>query len=294
MEHFQKAIELDKDYALAWAGLAVRFAATPITGDVSSLQVLAPARNAVSHATRSAPDLAETHTAAGFLQFWLEWNFVQAEVCFRRAVQLDPSDSMAHRTLAIVLAYQRRDSEAAASAQIACELDPLNVANFALASQLAYFARELPRALTLAQRAIAVDPVMWVGHMQLAQALERRGDHAAALLALAEAGRLSGNNSKVMALKGYIHAASGQASLARDTLQQLAELRSKKFVPPYADALIWLGLGELEQVALCLNRCVEVHDVHLSFLLVDAKWDAIGSLPWFDDLRSRCAFQLHS
>lgn len=184
VEHFQRATALDPDYALAWSGTAISFAAAPITGDAPSLQVLAPARHAAAQAMRSDPLLAESHTAAAFVQFWLEWDYVRAEESFRRALQLDASDAAAQRTLAIVLAYQHRAREAAEASRIACELDPLNAANFALASQVAYFGRRWPEAVELARRAIEVDPNMWVGHLQLAQVLERLGEYDAALEAL--------------------------------------------------------------------------------------------------------------
>jgi TolB-like protein/Flp pilus assembly protein TadD len=295
LEHFQRATTLDSNYALAWAGMAVCFAAAPITGDASSLQVMVPARNALAEATRSDPSLAETHTAAGFVQFWLEWDYVRAEESFRRAVRLDPSDSAAHRTLAVMLAYQHRGEEAEAASRTACELDPLNAANFSLAAQVAFFARKWPEAAALARRAIQVDPTMWVGHLQLAQALERLGQYDEALQALQRAGPLSANNSKIAALQGYIYGVAGRTAAARQVLDELAQRRLHRFVPPYADSLVSLGSGDLEQAVRWLEQSIEVHDVHLSFLLADAKWDPIRERsPWFQQFLSRCGFHLSS
>jgi adenylate cyclase len=274
--------------------MAVCFAAAPITGDASSLQVLAPARKAAAQAAKSNPQLAEAHTAAGFVKFWLEWDYVKAEESFRRAVQLDPSDAAAHRTLAVLLAYQHRHREARASYGSACSLDPLNGANFALAAQVEYFARNWPKAIEFAKRAIEVDSGLWVGYLQLAQARERLGDYEGALEALGQPAPVAANNSKVAALKGYIYGVSGRSDAAREILQQLAELRLQRFVPPYAEACIWLGLGDLEQAAKSLERCIEVHDVHLNFLLADAKWDRMRARPGFGELLARCGFVLSS
>ncbi|MEJ1929697.1 winged helix-turn-helix domain-containing protein [Nostoc sp. NIES-2111] len=290
LEHFQRATLLDPDFVLAWAGIAVCLSALPITGDAASLQVIAPARHAAAQALRSAPHLAEAHTAEGFVHFWLDWDFVQAEACFRKALRLDSSDVIAHRTLAVVLAYQQRHAEAHSAAAIACELDPLNAANFALAAQVAFFSRDWPRALELAQRAIQVDPHMWVGYLQLAQAQERLQDYAAALESLRQAAPLSGHNSKVLALQGYIYGTTGRAAEAQALLQSLAARRSQHFVPPYADALISLSLGETDQAFNFLDRCIEVHDVHLTFTLVDAKWDPLRALPAYAQMLSRCGF----
>jgi TolB-like protein/Flp pilus assembly protein TadD len=291
VELFQRATVFDRDYALPWAGMAISFASAPITGDAPALQMLAMARNAVDQAERGGPDLAETHVAAGFVRFWLEWDFALAESSFRRALEIDCSDSLAHRMLGIVLAYQQRPEEADRAARIACELDPLNAATFALASQVAYFGREFSRALAFARKAVQIDPNMWVGHMQLAQAAERLGEYEDAIRALQSAALFSGNNSKATGLHGFITAVSGREDLAHIRIQELKDRRSQRFVPPYAEALIWLGLGDFEQSVRCLESCIEVHDVHLNFLLVDAKWDAFRDQPRFSALVAQCGFR---
>jgi TolB-like protein/Flp pilus assembly protein TadD len=292
IELFQRSTVFDRDYPLPWAGMAISFASAPIIGDAAALQMLALARNAADQAQRSGPDLPETHIAAGFVQFWLEWDFASAERSFRRALEVDPSDSLAHRTLGVVLAYQRRAEEADASARLACELDPLNAATFALAAQIAYFGREFSRALAFAKKAVEIDPNMWVGHLQFAQAAERLGEYDEALRALQRAVPLSGDNSKVVGLEGFIAAVSGRHDVARERMRELTALRSQRFVPPYAEALVWLGFGDLEQAARCLENCIEVHDVHLNFLLVDAKWDAFREQTQFSSLVARCGFRM--
>ena len=155
-----------------------------------------PAARALS----SAPNLAESHTADAFVKFLLDWDLPVAEQGFRRALELDPSDALAHRTLGIV--YLDRRQEARAFAAMACQLDPLNAAHHALCSQKAFFGREYEQSLQYATQAIALDRDFWVGHLQLAQAAEQLGQHAVALEALDQAGTFSGNNSKVLALTG--------------------------------------------------------------------------------------------
>ena len=293
MEHFERATMLEADYALPWAGLAVCFAAAPITGDASPLKMMGPARHAAERAQRGGgADLAEAHTAVGFVQFWLEWDLLGAEESFRRAIQVDASDSLAHRTVGVVLGYQGRAEEAGAAARVACELDPLNAANFALASQVAFFARDFSRALALARKAVQIDPSMWVGYLQFAQAAERAELNEEALEALERAAPFCGNNSKVTALRGYVLARTGREEGARVLLRELGERRTQRFVPPYAEALIYMGLGEWDRAMEHLEKGIEVHDVHLSFLPVDAKWDPLRSRLGFQDLVARCGFRM--
>ena len=291
IEHYRRAVALDPDYGLAWAGLGVAFAASPITGDVPAMQVWPAARDAAAHALRAAPNLAESHTSHAFVQFWLDWDLPAAEKTFRRALNIDPSDSLAHRTLGIVLACLDRKEEAQGCAERACQLDPFNAAHHALRSQVAFFGRDYESSLRFAREAIELDQEFWVGYLQLAQAAEQLGQVEAALAALKKAATFSGDNSKVLALRGYTLAQKGCQDEAEQILRDLDARSAQRFVPPYAKALIYAGLSRRDLAITHLERAFEVHDVHLNLLLVDPKWDAFRMEEPFRELIARCRFQ---
>ena len=73
-------------------------------------------------------------------------------------------------------------------------------------------------------------------------------------------------------------------------LTTLETLSRKRYVPPYALALVHAGLGERDAVFEWLDRAFDVHDVHLIYLLVDPKWDPYRSDPRFEALLTRCGF----
>ena len=75
-------------------------------------------------------------------------------------------------------------------------------AHHALSAQVAFNARDYPAAVQFARQAIVLDPEFLIGHLQLGQAHEQLGNSDLALDALQNAGRLSGSNSKVVALGG--------------------------------------------------------------------------------------------
>ncbi len=290
IEHYKSAASLDPNYGLAWAGLAIALAAAPITGDAPALQVRSIARDAANQAIRSAPELAESQTASAFVTFWLDWDLPAAAGIFRHALTLDPSDSLAHRTLSIVLAYLGHHAEAAEAAATACALDPLNAGHYALQSQVAFFRRDFESSLQCAQHATSLDREFWVGYLQLAQAAERLGRPELALEALDRASVFSSGNSKVYGLRGYILARTGERERAREVLQTLEELSTQRFIPPYTKALIHLGLDQWDDAQACLEDALAVRDVHLNFLLVDAKWDMLRNHPWLQKLIDRCHF----
>jgi hypothetical protein len=81
--------------------------------------------------------------------------------------------------------------------------------------------------------------------------------------------------------------ADGRSARNTNTLQ---EIGLDQYVPPYARALIHLGLGEKDKVFECLRQAFEVRDVHLNFLPVDPKWNELRSDDRFVGLLTKCNF----
>ena len=287
-EHFARATTIDARYALAWSGLADSYSASPINGDAPPLIVGPLARNAAAHAIESGPELAESQTSLGFVKFWLDWKWPAAVKAFRRAIELDPNYALAHRMLGIALSHMLRHDEARDAVRRARELDPMLAAHHALSSQVAFIARDFAAAAQFAKQAITLDSALWVGHMQLGQACEQLGETQRALDALNDAARLSGGNSKAVALRGYIFAKTGRPEAAHEALEMLEAAAQQKYVPQYARALIHLGLGNEDQAIERLDLAVETRDVHISFLHVDVKWDPLRGDPRFVSILERC------
>jgi hypothetical protein len=126
--------------------------------------------------------------------------------------------------------------------------------------------------------------------MMRGQAAELDGDLDLALDELATAARLSGGNSKPVSLRGYVLAKAGRREEAHEVLAMLADVSRSRYMPPYAQALVALGLEQDELAFDHLERAYEAGDVHLLFLTVDEKWDRVRSHPRFHALLRRCGF----
>ena len=290
IEAFQRATVADPAYSLAWANLALAYGSSPLNSDVDPRTVLPSLREAAARALAANPDLAEAQHALGQVDWAFEWDWPAAEAAFRRAIELDPSYSLVHLTLAHLLSQTGRHAEAEGFVRRARELDPLNPLSHALSSQVAFQAHDYAGALQHANRAIALDQEFWIGHQMRGQALEQLGNDDLALQALATAARLSGQNSKPISLTGYILARSGRTAAAKDVLEALQMASRQRYVPPYALALVHAGLGDADGAFQRLERAYDVRDVHLIFLTVDAKWDRLRQDPRFASLLTRCGF----
>jgi len=291
IEHYTGATRLDPDYALAWSGIADAYVASPINGDAAPREVLPRAREAAENAVRAEPDLADAQTSLAMVTFWQGWDAEAALALLDRAVALDSGYELAHRMKGVFAAHAGRHEEAAGALRRAREIEPLNPMNHALSSHARFLARDFTAAVPFARQAIVIDPEFWIGRFLLAQAAERLGNHELALEELGRAARLSGGNSKAVALRGFLLAKLGRADEARDLRATLESLSRSRYVPPVALALVSVGLGDRPAAYAWLERALDSRDVHVVYLPVDAKWDALRGEARFRALLKRCGFR---
>ena len=123
---FRSAIELDPDFAPPYAGLAIATVIGSNSEEFADAHALA--QEAIDHALRLDPDLAEAHAAQGLLLISKrrDSNPVAAEAALRRALESDPNLVIAHNLLAIALGVQGRRDESRAVMDRGLEIDPLN------------------------------------------------------------------------------------------------------------------------------------------------------------------------
>jgi TolB-like protein/DNA-binding winged helix-turn-helix (wHTH) protein/Flp pilus assembly protein TadD len=276
IEYLESATALDGDYALAWAGLAEAYGASPMNSDASPLERALLSRAAAAQAMRVAPNLVDAQFAMAYVNWMFDWDWASAEAGLRRATALDGSHAMSHVVLGHLLSQTGRHDQARASLRRARELDPLNPMPYAVSSQVEFQARNHTAALEHARRAVALDPEFWIGHMMQGQALERMNLTEPALEALA--------------MRGYVLAKAGRASEARDVLTTLQTAARDRYVPPYAIALLHAAAGDRAAMYEWLDRAYAARDVHMIFLTADPKWDEHRQDPRFVALLERCGF----
>ena len=127
VSYFQQAIELDPNYALAYAGLADAYRGQTVGGEMPSSEVMPKAKAAALRAIELDDTLAEAHANLGHIYFWYDWDWNAAEKQHQRALELDPNSADTHQFYAHLLSNTGRHTEALAEIKRARELDPLNL-----------------------------------------------------------------------------------------------------------------------------------------------------------------------
>jgi DNA-binding winged helix-turn-helix (wHTH) protein/TolB-like protein/Flp pilus assembly protein TadD len=286
-EYFQRALERDPTYALAYAGIADCYRTLSIMSDVPSRESFPKAKQAALKALEIDDNLAEAHSALGYVAFWFEWDWAAAEKEFRRAIEINPNDPLAHLGYAILLSNLGRHEDALAEIDQALKLDPLSPFVGTIKGQIIFFARRYPEAIEQVDKTLEVEPNFWIGQLVLGKIDERLGLYEQALKACRKAAEFSGGATEATSLAGYVYAVSGQRQQAENTLQALRRTSERRYVPPYNFALLYQGLGNSDEALQWLEKAYEQRDVHMVFLPVDPKWDTLRNNPHFMDLTRR-------
>ena len=167
ISYFEKALLIYPNYAPAWAGLGTCHAILPITSDRRPRECFTRAREAAEKALTSDDKLPEALTAYGIVHFWFDWDWDSAERKFRRAIELNPSDSNARLFHAHLFSNLTRHAEALEEIRLAHRLDPLSRIISTHEGQFLYNARRFDSAFKSLERAIELDPNFWIAHLTM-------------------------------------------------------------------------------------------------------------------------------
>ena len=288
IECFEAAVAKDPSFALAWSGLADTYSVLPVTSDGDPGPLWQKARHAADEGMRLQPALAEVCVSSGIVAFWLDWDWRRAEHELRGAVARNPSYASGHRYLAHVLSNLGRHTEALAVMANACRIDPLSPALHAVSGQLFYQAAQFGAAEEQARRALALNSEFWLGHLILGKVCERTQRYGAAVTECDAAFNLSEGNTEALSIKGYVMAQMGRRREADQILNTLVDTSRTRFVPPYNIALLCAGLGASDAACEWLEKARLIRDVHIVFLPVEPKWNALRAYLPFQSLLERC------
>ena len=282
LEYFKQAINADPQYALAYAGLADAYNVLGSVGyDVLSPSDAIPkAKAAAVQAIDLDDQLAEAHAAMGFvLRF--EFDRTGAEREHRRSVALNPNYATGHQWLASHLWTQRRFDEALAELEQAQALDPLSPLISLNMGRHFYFARDYDRAIERFQKTLQLDSRQLFAGQLLAMAYVQKGMPDAALTQLRQFPAPPGPWLSVF---GYVSALKGDRTSALRVIADLEALSKRRYIPPYAFATVYVGLGMKDEAFKQLERgCLE-HSAYLDYLNVEPHMDPLRADARFADL----------
>jgi DNA-binding winged helix-turn-helix (wHTH) protein/TolB-like protein/Tfp pilus assembly protein PilF len=295
IKHFERAIALDPNYALAYSGLADCYAIrTALPPTIAIPKAMAAAQKAVD----LDHDLAEGHVSLGTIKELYEWDREGAEREYKLAVTLNPNYALAHGIYGLFLTGMGRFEEGASEVRRAEEIDPLSPSIHIYAGWNFYNARLYDRSIAEAQKAIELDPNVSMAYNILARAYAGKKMYAEAIDSGKKASDMSDEKLAMMSKEhplslaslGYAYAVAGQTVEARKILHELQDLAAQTYVSPGHLAVIHAGLGENDLAFAYLEKTYQERDEMQRFIGVSPIFESLHADPRFAQMLRRVGF----
>ena len=287
IEYFNRAVETDPAYALAYAGLADAYNMMSFFNIVPPRAAMPKAKAAAAKALEIDGGLAEAHISLGYASFTYDWDWPAAVSHYDRAIALNREAVNNHSYYPFYLTVGGRFEEAIGVARRNVDRDPVSAAlSHTLAVQLS-LARHLDESIEEGRRTIELDPSFAVAYDVLGGTLASKRMYREALPEVEKAVALSRGAAMFTADLGYLRARLGQREEARGILRQLAEAAKERYTPALAFAVVHLGLGENDQALNWLEKAYEERFNRLAYLRREPVWDPLRPDPRFADLLRR-------
>lgn len=286
---FTKALEIQSDYAAAYAGLASYYAILPFYSALSPAEVFPKARAAAEKSLELDESLPDAHASLAYIRAYYEWDWTAAEREFRRALELRPSYADAHFSYSRFLAAAGRMDEAVAEIRRAQDLDPRSLSLKANLGLLSYFRGRYDEALKELLEVRQLDPALPVVHWGIGLTYEQKGMGDEAIAALQKAATLSKSLNMQSSL-GHAYGRFGRRAQAREILEMLTERSRKSYVPSYYFVIVHTALGEKDPAFERLERAYQERSTVLAYLRLDPRLAPLRSDPRFASLLERLGF----
>jgi eukaryotic-like serine/threonine-protein kinase len=287
MDHFNQAIALDPNFALAFSGLSDTYGASATNGWISPREGYLKAKIAAKRAMELDDSLAEVHVSVGAIAMFYDLDWATAEREYKRAIELNPSYEITYELYSYLLSAVGKLGEGIRIAKSGVDAAPLNVALADDLGQAYYIARRYDEAATCAHKAMEMEPNHYALFVLLAQVYRAREMHNEAIQECQKAIGAAGRTSSVLALLGHAYARSGHQAEAQKILDELNARSQREYVSPYDIAIVYVGLGDKDRAIEQLNKAYEDRAGWIIYLNVEPVFDPVRSDPRFSELVRR-------
>ncbi len=281
IEYFEQAIEINSNYALAYAGLADAYVVLAFWGYLPSQKAYLKAKEIALEAIEIDNNLAEAHASLGAIAHTFERKWQDAEKEFKRAIELNPNYTTARQWYAELLACTGQFKEAFVQIKKALELDPLSMITNYCNGWIYYYARQYDDAIIKHQKALEIDKNFIPSHTYIFWSYLHQGMDIEAIEKLQEIMSMDTLTVKYVKVVGDIYEKSG----IEGVLHLLIDLELTGATPNAISlSRYYAMLGEKEQAFGWLDKHYERGPEGWEYLKIDPALDNLRTDPRFIEL----------
>jgi serine/threonine-protein kinase len=282
VQFFERALALDNECALCWAGLADAWSLLADYGQIQPAVAMPRAREAAERAIAIDPSMGEAWTSLAFIRSGYEWDWERAEDHYRRAIELNPGYATVHLWYSSDFLLPRgRFAEAREEIELARQMDPLSNIIIECDGFLHMVTGRNDDAIEAYREALELDANYYKAWASIGRALIQKGDYDGAIAMLEKARSLAGDIPNVLGALGQAWALAGDKARARTLLADLKKGAETRYITSSCFAIIHMGLGETDLALQALEAGCERRELPLINLGIHPVYECLRQEPRF-------------
>jgi len=270
---YQRAIELDPNYAAPHTGIAESYGLAAYWGNMAPDEAFPKARQAAETALAIDESEAEALSSLAKIHTLYDLDWAAAEARFKKAIEIEPKNPHVQSSYGIYLTITHRDAESIEAHRRAYELDPLASYVSAHYGQALLLARHLDEAEEILRETIERDPSDYYPHNVLGGTYREKLTVTESLESYRTAVKLSDGDPAVMTFMGLTVYRFGDRDEAFRLFDRVREAAKHRHVWPSCFVLIHLIQNELDDAVRWLEVARDKH---------------CAAFPWLNAVRRSC------
>jgi serine/threonine protein kinase/Tfp pilus assembly protein PilF len=284
IKYFEKAIELDNNFALAWSGLADAYNLMVAHGAISKKEIYPKALSAVKKALELDNRLSEAHTSLASLLLMHEWDWQNSLKEFKLGIKFNPNYATAHHWYSEWLSFNGKFKEALAEISEAIKLDPLSAITIRDKGMIYYYSRDYDSAIEYAMKALELDSQFSPSFRLLSLAYLEKGMYLEAIENNEKWTKLRGESVETIVGLGLCYARSGRKEEALQIVKNVSQNDALSGNAERGIALIYAALEETDLTIKWLEKTFQSKGETICLMKIDPKFDSVRNDPRFIQL----------
>ncbi len=293
IECFQRAIELDPDFALPHAGYADANLLIATYGLVPPDQVMPIAKLSAERALELDPLLSQPYCSLGYYYACYEWNWVESKKNFLRSIELNPKYAEGHFRYGwnYLTCVAGDFKEAEIHGELAIKLEPLSSICFATYSLILHNAGKYNEAFSMVNIGIELDAHSFLGHLNAGIIQMSLKHYEEAIASFNIAMKLSNRHHFIVNALIWTYCISGNTDKGRILMNELKERAASEYIAKAFTGLSAAYLGDLDEALNYLEQAFIDRDPILLMLKYE-RWipEVLYADKRFQDLLARIGF----
>jgi TolB-like protein/Tfp pilus assembly protein PilF len=282
LNYFEKAIEIDPDYADAYLLIAAVWMQRADASIATPREATPMIKSNLTKAFKLDSASAEAYAVLTEFQLSFDWNFKSAEKSIEKAISLNPNSADVHVCYGSLLTVLGRPKESLEQAEIALKLDPMSEGNKTGYGITLYYAGRYNEAIKVFQEVLKINPGNYGALDGLPLALHEVGRYSEELEAWKVEYSTYFKGYANVFDQGYANGGiTGALNLEADSLLKQS---NTKYIEPIEIAELYACAGNKERTLEIMEKAYEVRGPSLPYILRDPIYEFVHDEPRYQNL----------